>query len=113
MFDRRMMMKMILAMAICSLVLAVSEYPTIAAEQENGEAGFKENCAECHIGGGNIVNPNKTLSKMDRNTNGIKTADDIVRVMRKPGEGMTKFDEKTISDIDARKIAEYIINTFK
>jgi cytochrome c6 len=110
MTDRRILM---LTVCFCLLVYAVSECSTLAAEQENGEAGFKENCSECHSGGGNIVNPNKTLSEKDRNTNGVKTADDIVKIMRKPGEGMTKFDEKNISDDDARKIAGYIINAFK
>ena len=33
--------------------------------------------------------------------------------MRNPGEGMTKFDAKTISDKDAKAIAEYVLKTFK
>jgi cytochrome c6 len=32
--------------------------------------------------------------------------------MRKPGPGMTPFDEKTIPDRTARAIAEYILETF-
>jgi cytochrome c6 len=106
-------LKMMLTVCFYMLVHAVSESRTHAVEQEYGEAGFKENCAECHIGGGNIVNPKKTLSEKDRNTNGIKTGEDIVKIMRKPGEGMTQFDEKTISENDARKIAEYIIRNFR
>jgi hypothetical protein len=30
-----------------------------------------------------------------------------------PDPGMTKFDEKTIPDRDAKKISKYIIETFK
>jgi cytochrome c6 len=33
--------------------------------------------------------------------------------MRNPGPGMTKFDKKTISDKEARAIADYILKTFK
>lgn len=113
MIDRVKLRKIIFTASFSLIVYTIFEIPTLAVDLINGEAGFKENCAECHIGGGNIVNPNKTLSEKDRNMNGIKTADDIVRIMRKPGEGMTKFDENTISDDDARKIAGYIINTFK
>ena len=113
MIDRKILVKMMQTVSFSLLIYSIIENSTLAFELENGEAGFKENCAECHSGGGNIVNPSKTLSKKDRNTNGIKTADDIVKIMRKPGEGMTKFDEKAISDNDARKIAEYIIDTFK
>jgi cytochrome c6 len=41
------------------------------------------------------------------------TAKDIIKTMRKPGEGMSMFDEKTLPEAEAGKIAEYIINTFK
>ena len=32
--------------------------------------------------------------------------------MRNPGPGMTKFDEKTIPEKDAHKIADYILKTY-
>jgi cytochrome c6 len=84
-----------------------------AASSKIGEAEFKEHCAACHADGGNIIKPNKTLSKKDREKNGVKTTKDIIRIMRKPGEGMTVFDEKTLPGKEAKKIAEYIIKTFK
>ncbi len=102
-----------LAGSFCFIVLSAYGSTVLIAGQNNGEAEFKENCAECHVEGGNIVNSNKTLSEKDRNINGIKTVKDIVLLMRNPGEGMTRFDEKTISEGDAEKIAEYIITTFK
>jgi cytochrome c6 len=79
----------------------------------NGEAEFKEHCNSCHADGGNIIKADKTLSLKDREKNGIKTSRDIVKLMRKPGEGMTVFDKKTISDKEAKAIANYIIKTFK
>jgi cytochrome c6 len=79
----------------------------------SGEAEFKEHCAACHADGGNIIKVDKTLSRRDREKHGIRTAMDIVKLMRKPGEGMTTFDRKTISDKEAKAIAEYIIMTFK
>ncbi len=79
---------------------------------KTGEALFKQNCAICHVGGGNIVNPQKTLHKKDREAHNIKKAEDIVKIMRNPGPGMTKFDEKTIPDKQAHEIAEYILKTF-
>jgi cytochrome c6 len=78
-----------------------------------GEAGFKEYCAACHADGGNILKADKTLSSKDREKHGIKTAKDIVRLMRKPGEGMTTFDKKAIPDKEAKAIADYIVKTFK
>lgn len=83
------------------------------ANPKIGEAEFKEYCSACHFDGGNLINPAKTLSKIDREKNGVKTVKDIIKIMRKPGEGMSMFDEKTLPEADANKIAEYIINTFK
>jgi len=33
--------------------------------------------------------------------------------MCKPGEGITAFDKKNVSDKKAKSIADYLINTFK
>lgn len=83
-----------------------------AADAKNGENVFKKYCAACHPNGGNVLRPNKNLTKKVLENNGIKTVNDIIKIMRKPGEDMTKFDEKTLSENDARKIAEYILKTF-
>ena len=96
-------------MGIGSLTLSGGK--AVGAEQ-TGEALFKQNCAICHVNGGNIVNAQKPLHKKEREANGVKTAADIIKRMRNPGPGMTMFDEKTISNKDAHKIAEYILKTF-
>ncbi|MFZ3208818.1 MAG: c-type cytochrome [Geobacteraceae bacterium] len=82
-------------------------------EKIDGAREFKEHCAVCHPDGGNIVTTKKTLSKKDREANGVKTARDIVKNMRNPGPGMTRFDKKAISDKEAMAIAEHILKTFK
>ncbi len=77
-----------------------------------GEEKFKALCSMCHPGGGNIINPKKTLHKADRESNNVKTADDIIRIMRNPGPKMTKFDEKYFPEAEARAIADYVLKTF-
>lgn len=77
-----------------------------------GEEKFKALCALCHPGGGNIVNPKKTLHKVDRESNNIKTADDIIKLMRNPGPRMTKFNEKIVPEKEAQAIADYVLKTF-
>ncbi|MGO9014139.1 MAG: c-type cytochrome [Dissulfurispiraceae bacterium] len=84
-----------------------------AGKDKSGQAEFNEHCAVCHPDGGNIVNPEKTLRKADREKYNVKTAADIMGKMRNPGPGMTKFDKKTIPDAEAKKIAEFILKTFK
>lgn len=86
---------------------------TMSESLEAGQALFEKHCALCHPDGGNIINPKKTLHKMDRDANNIKTAEDIVKTMRNPGPGMTKFTEEKISNDDATKIAEYILHVFQ
>ncbi len=92
---------------LCAIV-----FPAVASSEKSGEALFKANCAVCHPEGSNIVNPAKTLHKKDREANNVKTVNDIIQRMRKPGPGMTQFDQKTIPDKEAREIAEYVLKTF-
>lgn len=101
--------RLIRAVTMLALVLFASTSFAVT----NGKQGFEKNCAVCHKDGGNAVNPSKTLSKKDREANGIKNAKDIIAKIRKPGPGMTAFDTKTISDKEAKMIAIYILNTFK
>lgn len=99
------------AASICTLFLSAGS--EAASSKANGEAAFKEHCASCHADGGNIIKADKTLSRKDREKHGVKTTRDIVKLIRKPGEGMTAFDKKAISDKEAQAIATYIIKTFK
>jgi len=106
---KRTLAGMIAAVAVFSLAA-----PGVANSKEtSGEELFKKHCAVCHPDGGNIVNPKKTLHKKDREANNIKKPEDILKNMRNPGPGMTPFDKTTIPDNDAKKIADYILKTFK
>jgi cytochrome c6 len=93
-------------------ILALAAFTAAKEQGINGESLFKRYCSICHVDGGNNVNPQKTLHKKDREANGVKKAADIVAKMRNPGPGMTKFDEQTVPDKDAKAIAEYILKTF-
>ncbi len=109
-------MRYLVTMAMVAAMVCLYGMNNPAGADEKGkspEAAFKANCAVCHPGGGNIINPKKTLHKIDREANNVKTAAVIMSKMRNPGPGMTKFDKKTIPDAEAKKIAEYILKTFK
>ena len=96
------------------LVVAGLASTGLAAETKGskGEELFKKHCTGCHPNGGNTVNPKKPLSRKEREANGVKTAKDVMTKMRNPGQGMNKFDEKTVPEKDAKAIAEYVIKTF-
>jgi cytochrome c6 len=76
------------------------------AEQKTAEVIFKEKCASCHPDGGNIMNPKEQIK-------GMKDPKKIVKKIRKGGGGMPVFDQKSVSDADAKAVADYIIKTFK
>jgi cytochrome c6 len=107
---KKMTVLLVIVFAVCCVgVVAFAE----KASKDNGEAEFKEHCAICHPEGGNLINPKKTLHKKDREANKIRNEADIIKILRKPGPGMTPFDEKTISDSEAREVAKYIFKAFK
>jgi len=82
-------------------------------EKIDGKIAFEKHCAVCHPNGGNIINPKKQLNAKSLKANKVAGVKDIIATMRKPGPGMTRFDEKTISSKQAQAIAEYIIKTYK
>jgi mono/diheme cytochrome c family protein len=91
-----------------------SQPSTVPPERAGqGESLFKQHCVICHPGGGNIVKKEKTIGAKALSARNITRAEDIVKVMRNPGPGMNRFDEKIIPDADALAIGEYILSTFK
>jgi len=108
------MKRKIITIAVISILgVGTAAFAEQPAAKNLGEAKFKEHCTLCHPDGGNIINAKKTLHKKDLIANNINNEGDIVRIVRKPGPGMTTFDAKTLSDKDAGEIAKYILKTFK
>jgi cytochrome c6 len=79
----------------------------------DGEALFKQYCAACHPNGGNVNDPERSLYGSVLRRKQITTPEDIVRIMRNPLSRMIRFDPSTLSDRDARAIAEYVLKAFK
>ena len=98
---------LILILLTCSSVLIVE------AQENIGGTLFDEHCVVCHPGGGNVINPKKTLHSSDLTANNITKPEDIIAIMRNPGPGMSKFDNEKIPDNFAEKLAEYILKIFK
>jgi len=60
-------MKKILSVVILLITLVSLTFasPALAGDATKGGALFTANCASCHMGGRNVVNPTKTLQKAD------------------------------------------------
>ncbi|GFE60156.1 c-type cytochrome [Geobacter sp. AOG2] len=78
-----------------------------------GEDLFKQYCAACHPDGGNVSDPERTLRGSVLRSHHIVRPEDIVRIMRTPISRMIRFDASTLSDRDARAIAEYVLYAFR
>jgi len=104
---------MVLFVAVALFLYGTLGFAKETVKGKSGEGLFQQHCSACHPDGGNIVNPQKTLHKKDLDANKIKKPGDIIKKMRHPGPGMTQVDKKAIPDKDAKKIAEYVLKTFK
>jgi len=93
-------------------VAAGSASPSQAGVRD-GEALFRQYCAPCHPDGGNVSDPARTLHGSVLKSKHITSPEDIVRIMRHPLSRMIRFDAATVSDEDARAIAEYVLKAFK
>ncbi|MDD2733041.1 MAG: cytochrome c [Desulfuromonadaceae bacterium] len=97
-------MKRRILMATVVASISMMSFASFAAE--TGETIFKAKCSSCHPDGGNIIKPGESIK-------GIKDTKKITKKIRKGGGGMPAFDAKTVSDADAKSVADYIVKTFK
>ena len=56
------MRRLLSVIALC-LALVLGASPSFAADADHGAQVFSANCAACHMGGGNVVNAERTLKK--------------------------------------------------
>ncbi|WP_016924505.1 c-type cytochrome [Prochlorothrix hollandica] len=68
----------ILLAAIALMLTATVTLTAPAFAAASGASIFSAKCAQCHLGGKNIINPTKTLSLADLQANGKDTVSAIV-----------------------------------
>jgi len=85
---------------------------SVQPQTQKGEQLYKQYCASCHPDGGNVSDPKNNLRKSTLKAKRINKPEDIIVIMRKPVSRMITFDASTISDEDARAIAEYVLEAF-
>jgi cytochrome c6 len=99
------------AVLLSAMVVMLTSLFTITGIQQGATASasaqqlFKENCAACHVGGGNIVNPKMPLKGAPL----LKTFAAFLTQIRKPQPPMPAFPPAKISDAQARKLYDYIL----
>ena len=80
----------------------------IAADLAQGTKVFANNCAACHMGGGNVVNPAKTLKLSDLEKYGMNAVEAIQTQVTNGKNAMPAFRGRlTAEDIEA--VATYVL----
>jgi len=83
--------------------------PALAADIENGQGIFLANCAACHAGGNNAVQPDKKLKKDALETYGMYDVERIKYQVTNGKNAMPAFGERLGPD-DIEDVANYVID---
>jgi cytochrome c6 len=104
-------MKSILATVIAFVAGAMflTASPAMAADAGAGAQVFAANCAACHIGGGNAVNPAKTLKKDDLAANSKDTPEAVVTQVTNGNGGMPAFGGRLTPE-QIENVAAYVLS---
>ena len=86
--------------------------PTYARSLEKGEILFQRNCSVCHLGGNNIILPEKNLKLETLEANGMNSLSAIVYQITNGKNGMPAFGGR-LNEQDVEEIAHYVIEASK
>lgn len=80
----------------------------MALSLENGEKVFINNCSVCHIGGNNIIIPEKNLKKEALESNGMNTISAISYQVLNGKNGMPAFGGR-LTEKEIEEVANYVL----
>jgi cytochrome c6 len=104
------MKKIVFALAAAVAALSLWMAPTaLAADVGHGAQIFANNCAACHIGGGNVVNGAKTLKQADLEKYDMASIEAIVAQVTNGKNAMPSFTGR-LSDEDVVDVATYVLS---
>lgn len=83
--------------------------PALAAGDAAGAKIFSANCAACHAGGKNAVQPNKTLFKDALEKYGMNSAEAIITQVTKGKNAMPAFKGR-LNDQQIENVAAYVLS---
>jgi cytochrome c6 len=73
---------------------------------------FEKYCSSCHSNGGNIMNPEKTLSQDHLTKNGVDNVGSISTLVTTGKAPMPAFG-KQLSDEEVAEVAKYVLDQAK
>ena len=83
----------------------------LSESMDVGQHLFSNNCSACHLGGSNIIIPEKNLKKETLEANGLNNVNAIIYQVRNGKNGMPAFGGR-LTEEEITQIATYIFKTF-
>jgi cytochrome c6 len=112
-FNRKERTRMKRLIGLILLVVAVTIFsfstPAWAGDAGNGAKLFSANCAACHMGGRNVVNPAKTLNKADLEKYAMNDIEAIKTQVTNGKAAMPAFGSK-LSAQEIEDVATYVLS---
>nr|YP_010951444.1 Cytochrome c6 [Laurencia catarinensis]WMP12383.1 Cytochrome c6 [Laurencia catarinensis] len=110
-------MKFLLSLLCTSLLVLFSSLQLVFGQNvevslEAGEKVFTSNCASCHIGGNNVIVPDKTLKIGDLEKNSKDSVDAIITQVTNGNGNMPAFGDK-LDENEIQSVANYVLNQAK
>jgi cytochrome c6 len=94
------------------LIVTISFQMGNINENEYGEELFNNNCSVCHLGGNNIIIPEKNLKFETLEANGMNTTSAIKYQIINGKNGMPAFGGR-LKEIEIEEIAKYVLDNAK
>nr|YP_009392596.1 cytochrome c553 [Bostrychia tenella]ARW61158.1 cytochrome c553 [Bostrychia tenella] len=106
-------MKFLSNLFIILFVVLLFSFQFVLAQEVDLDAGqqiFTQNCAACHAGGNNVINPEKTLKIEALKLYNMDSIDAITKqVTNGNPAGMPAFGGR-LSDEDIQNVANFVLN---
>ena len=94
------------------LIVTISFQMENINENEYGEELFNNNCSVCHLGGNNVIIPEKNLKFETLEANGMNTTSAIKYQIINGKNGMPAFGGR-LKEIEIEQIAKYVLKNAK
>ncbi len=93
---------------IASMIFTMAQPALADADLATGAKVFAANCASCHIGGKNVVSPDKTLKKAALAKYAMNSSAAIVTQVTNGKNAMPKFKGR-LTDDQIQSVAAYVL----
>lgn len=103
-------MKKLISLVLLALAIVTFSFapPAFAGDAAKGASVFSANCAACHMGGGNVVNGEKTLKQDKLDQYGMASEEAIITQVTNGKNAMPAFKGR-LSDADIENVAAYVL----